>query len=263
MLKKICVGLALALTMSSLSAESLTTSQVEANLKKVNSGRFAESSINVMREVPFGDMKGLYQVKIDGQELITTASGEYAIIGQAYDLTKMVNISQEYTNKMMSSVAAEEIPKLDEEEFIVFNPEKDAGLLGTLYVFTDPTCGYCQKLHAEISEYMDAGVQVKYIPYPRSALVDGQQAFEDLKQVMCADDRLEALTKIKNGTDNNKYVQESYDPKCVNYVKVGKDLGQKIGLSGTPFLYLSTGETVPGYNQAQSVIARFKNHSLN
>ena len=42
-----------------------------------------------------------------------------------------------------------------------------------LWVFFDSTCGYCQKLHAELDAYAAAGFEVRYLGYPRAGIESG------------------------------------------------------------------------------------------
>ena len=43
---------------------------------------------------------------------------------------------------------------------IVFRPEE---VKHSITVFTDIDCGYCRKLHREISAYNDLGIEVRYM----------------------------------------------------------------------------------------------------
>lgn len=224
-------------------------------IKQVNNGRFAGANIEVLRPVPLASLKDYYEVSIDGQILLIHANGSDAILGEAYDLDRMVNLTREFANERMAKMAGAEIGKLPEENFVTFRPEGE--VKGTLYVFTDVTCGYCKKLHREIDQFMAAGVEVRYIPYPRGGLNEGSQGYETAKQFMCADDRQQALTALKAGTAGNNYVQAQYDAKCVEQVAQGYRTGGNIGIQGTPLLYLSNGMVIPGYQPADKVAALF------
>ena len=37
-------------------------------------------------------------------------------------------------------------------------------------MFTDVDCGYCRKLHSEITNYLENGIQVNYLAYPSEGL---------------------------------------------------------------------------------------------
>jgi len=226
------------------------------NLKKVNDGRFANANIQIFNPVSIPGMNGFYQASVDGQALVVHESGTYAIIGDVYNLDNMTNLSAESRNNRMSKIAAVEVDKLRESDFITFKSNADK--IGTLYVFSDTTCGYCKKLHSEVPQLQAAGVEVKYISYPRGGIQQGASGYEQAKQMMCADDRQKAITDIKTGVDAGKYVKQHYNEQCVESVKQGISAGNAIGLTGTPFLYLSTGTSIPGYQNFSAIIKEFK-----
>jgi thiol:disulfide interchange protein DsbC len=252
-MKKTILGLALmAITSSAMANDVLVD-----NLKKASNGRFANSNISVIREVPTPSLKGFYEITLDGQPMIVHKNGVDAIVGDLYNLDTMINTSAAKRTERMASVAKKEIDSLSEDTFVTFAPKSEK--IGTMYVFTDSTCGYCKKLHAEIDELQSGGVEVKYIPYPRGGAQEGSAGYEQAKQYMCATDIKQAMTDIKAGTDDGKYVSQSgYDPKCVSTVTRGLAAGAAIGMSGTPFIYLSSGEAIPGYQPAASIITKLK-----
>ncbi|PJF39317.1 MAG: disulfide bond formation protein DsbC, partial [Phototrophicales bacterium] len=60
--------------------------------------------------------------------------------------------------------------------------------------------------------------------------------------------KLSALTKAKNG-------EEIEDKNCDNPVKKQYELGQRIGISGTPAIILDDGRLIPGYLPPQKLAA--------
>ena len=226
-------------------------------------------------DLGFGDF---YEITLGGRDNgLLHYSQEYVILGDIIKFENGVhkNVSQEYRTELQKETVEKEIDFLGEEEFISYDSPAEESL-GTLYVYTDTTCGYCRKLHQELDTLLEAGVNVKYIPYPRSGSEekvpvsrgqDGQlvygdnQGLKDLAQVFCSDDPQTALTEIKAGTAGNKYdTQEYQDNKesCNAKVKAGYASGQRVGFGGTPFLYLDNGNVVPGYQPAENIINMFK-----
>ena len=53
-------------------------------------------------------------------------------------------------------------------------------------VFTDTTCPYCHKLHAEVPELNKRGIEVRYVAFPRQGL--GSPGDEQLQAVWCSKD---------------------------------------------------------------------------
>jgi thiol:disulfide interchange protein DsbC len=230
--------------------------QVENNLRNANV-QFGSAKIVVVRELSNQKFPGLYEVNVDGQSLVVSKDGTRAIVGDVFDLQKMINLTRVEKQKEQVVIVEQEIAKLDENDFVTY-PAKGKSI-GQLYVFSDTTCGYCKKLHLEVNDYQNAGIDVKYIPYPRSELVDGQLAFENMKQVMCAKDKAAAMTKIKAGTDKGEFVKQSYAVECIGSIKKGKMAGRNVGLEGTPFMYLTKGQIriVPGYQPSENIISLF------
>lgn len=236
----------------------VSLAEVEANLKTVNP-RFANASIVVYRELSSLNLTGLYEASIDGQALVVTADGNTAIVGDVYSLSTMTNLTRSEKQKGQVLLAEQEIEKLSEDDFVTYPATGEK--VGQMYVFSDTTCGYCKKFHKEIADYQQAGIEVKYIPYPRSGLREGDPAFERMKQVMCAEDKKLAMTEIKAGTDNGAYLKESYPDACVESIVKGQVAGRNIGLQGTPFIYLEDAniQIVPGYQASENLIPLFKN----
>lgn len=227
-------------------------------------------------DLGFGDF---YEITLAGRDNgVLHYNLDYAIIGDIFKFENGVhkNISSDYRTNLQKDILEKEIELLGEKEEFISYKSKAKEELGTLYVYTDTTCGYCRKLHLEIDTLLEAGVNVKYIPYPRSGTEesvpvsrgqDGQlvygenQGLKDLAQVFCSDDPQTALTEIKAGVAGNKYdTQEYQDNKesCNEKVKSGYASGQRVGLSGTPFLYLDNGNVLPGYQRAEVIINLLK-----
>jgi len=111
-------------------------------------------------------------------------------------------------------------------------------------VFTDTTCPYCHKLHAEVPELNRLGIEVRYVAFPRQGL--GSPGDEQLQAVWCSKDRRASMDKMVAG-------ETIKAPKCANPVTRQFELGQSIGVSGTPAIVLENGQMIPGYQPAPQV----------
>ena len=118
---------------------------------------------------------------------------------------------------------------------IVFEPEK---IEHTITVFTDIDCGYCRKLHQQMDGYNDLGIRIRYMAFPRAGI--DSASFDKAADVWCAKDRHQAMDDAKDGI---KVSAKS----CDNPVKAQYELGRKIGVKGTPALFLESGQMLPGY----------------
>ncbi len=255
-MKKLLALVALGLLLSSaISVANETYKTIENNLREINNGAFAEAPIEVLGEVGEPGFEDFYYVELGGQQIMVTSSGKYAIVGDLINLDTRTNLTEEFSRRGLAKTAKAELTQFDQEDFVTF--ESEGPSKGEVYVLTDPTCFYCRKLHGDIETLLQAGITVNYIPYPRSALEDGQEPYELLKQVMCASDPVDAMDKIKKQTDSGMFVQESYAQECKDKIAKGKALGTKLDISGTPFLYLSTGRVVGGYIPPEQLISFF------
>jgi thiol:disulfide interchange protein DsbC len=184
---------------------------------------------------------GLYQVR-KGQEFgYVTADGRFMIFGDMIDLATGEQITERQRGESRMAVLRQFGP----DQVIEFAP-KDAKYFVT--VFTDIDCGYCRKLHAEMKQYNDAGIGIRYLFYPRSG--PNTPSFEEAKQVWCSADRRDALTKAKQG------VAPKVAGTCANPVQAHYSAGESIGINATPTMILPDGEVVRGYVRAQPLLAR-------
>ena len=122
--------------------------------------------------------------------------------------------------------------------------------ISAITVFTDVDCGYCRKLHSQISEYNKVGITVKYAAFPRSGI--GTQTFTRMVGAWCADDPKKVITDLKNDKKLNLDFCDD-QPIAKHYV-----IGQKLGISGTPAIITPDGELIPGYVSPEELLSRLK-----
>ena len=118
-----------------------------------------------------------------------------------------------------------------------------------LDVFTDTSCPYCQKLHSEIDKLQQAGITVRYFPYPRGG--SRGPGYQHLRSVWCAEDREQAMTDAKNQQFDDL---PPGDCAAAEMVDRGFLIGQQIGITGTPALFKGNGEKIDGYRPYQELI---------
>lgn len=106
-------------------------------------------------------------------------------------------------------------------------------------VFTDVTCGFCQRLHKEMAEYNALGITVEYLAFPRSE--PGQMPWALAETAWCSKDPKESLTQLKLG------VEIPIATCAINPVKDHHALVRKLQLRGTPAIITASGELFPGY----------------
>ncbi len=206
--------------------------EVSAELQAVRdtvSEHFAEIGAEDVFESP---IDGWYTIRKGAIIAYITWDGRYLLQGDLIDLENNANLSEESRNDarviMMSAVP--------NEELIVFTPEN---VEHTVSIFTDIDCTFCRRLHAQIDQYMEQGIEIRYFLYPRNGPTSPSWA--KAESVWCADDRNEALTLAKL---DQEYPSRTCDSSIVsNHYAIGQD----VGLRGTPAIVLDDGTLLSGY----------------
>lgn len=195
-------------------------------------------------DVRLSPVNGLYEFARGSKIGYATADGRYVIVGDMYDIEADANVSE----NRRRSIRARLIETVPETEMLVFSP-KDPKY--TVTVFTDIDCGYCRRLHSQIAEYNRLGIRVRYLFYPRSG--PDTESWQKAEAVWCAANRNDALTRAKNG-------EAIKSPKCAanNVVARDYELGHKLDVDGTPAIFLSTGEMLPGYSPPGQLVKYLK-----
>lgn len=174
---------------------------------------------------------GIYEVVSGAKLFYISADGNYVIQGTMID----VKAKEDLTEPRMAQIRLDALDRMGIKEMLTFKPKKTAHFA---YVFTDIDCGYCRKLHSEIDQYMDKGIEIRYLFFPRAGL--GSDSYNKAVSVWCAKDRNSALTKAKKGEGvENK--------QCGNPVEKHMALGESFGASGTPMIVTEKGMILPGY----------------
>lgn len=190
---------------------------------------------------------GFYEVVTTGQVVYVSDDGKFLMQGSMYDLAN----KRDLTEARMAGLRRDALAKVPESKRIVFAP-KDPKY--TVSVFTDIDCGYCRKLHSQIEQYNQQGIAVQYLWFPRSGL--NTPSYDKAVSVWCAADRKKAFTEAKAGA-------EPKTAKCDNPVAEEFDLGQRLGVSGTPSVIAPDGTQIGGYLTPEQMRARLDGLAAN
>jgi thiol:disulfide interchange protein DsbC len=194
--------------------------------------------VNAVAEAP---LDGLLQVFTDRGLFFTSKDGQYFIEGNIYDLNNKVLINDEQMRPYIQQQVA-----ASSDGVIEFKAKDEKYVIN---VFTDPSCGYCRKLHNEMQDYNDAGITVRYMAFPRGGL--GSETYLQMQHIWCSKDSRAAMSAAKDGQDVKPVM-------CTNPVKTQYELGQSFGISGTPAIILPSGRLIPGYQPAKALLAQLK-----
>ena len=200
-------------------------------------------SDDVDTPVPTG-IDGVYQTRFDNKIAYLIEGGRYVFIGDLVDLKMARNMSEMSRRQIVVDALAE----YGEDRLVIYPADNEE--LAVLNVFTDTSCGYCQRLHQEIRHLQAAGISVRYFPYPRGG--NRGPGYEDMRKVWCAEDPLLAMN-IAKGSHSGRLSGES-DCASAQYVDDGFQLGNRIGVNATPALYTDDGAKFNGYVPYQQLI---------
>ncbi|WP_017904970.1 DsbC family protein [Pseudomonas asplenii] len=186
-------------------------------------------------------LSGLYEVKLKGSRVLyASADGQFVMQGYLFQLKdgKPVNLTEK-TERLGISKLINGIPVAETVVYPAVGETKSH-----ITVFTDTTCPYCHKLHAEVPALNKMGIEVRYVAFPRQGL--GSPGDQQLQAVWCSADKRAAMDKMVEG-------EEIKAAKCANPVSRQFALGQSIGVNGTPAIVLADGQVIPGYQPAAQV----------
>lgn len=236
--------------------ENINPEQLIERVRQQNP-QFTNSSIRFMRDLSAFGFPGFYEISLAGQGMVITSGGDYAVVGDLFALATITNLSSEYRNQQIADLATQEMSSISPDILVSFSANKHVPELGTIWVFTDPTCPYCQRLHEQQEQLAAAGVTLEYIPYPRSGL-GGERDYQQLLQIMCAENPAQAMHDFKTGGNTEQYALSGDTTACSAAVADGYAIGQRISISGTPFIIKSTGGVIPGFNSAAAIIQQMR-----
>jgi thiol:disulfide interchange protein DsbC len=190
--------------------------------------------------------KGVYEVITSNpiDSVLVSEDGKYLIQGDVIDLNNKSLIKK--SNKI-KDLKLTLINSIEDKDKIIYSAKNEKY---TINVFTDVDCPFCKKLHRNMSKMNDLGITVKYLASPLASLHPTAQG--KMQKIWCADDRNQAMDdyKINNITPD---VED-----CKNPVAEQLKLSQKIGVNGTPAIFLSDGTPLPGYMPADKLLAKIK-----
>lgn len=228
MKRVLTVFLMLVACVSNVAYADATTDKLRAALKKVISAE--PDSINASQ------MPGMYEVLYGLDVIYVSEDGRFLMNGSIIDIDAGQNLTEDRRAEGRLGL----INSIDKSDMIIFSPEQEVKYRVT--VFTDIDCMYCRRMHAEIDELNERGIEVRYLFFPRAGL--NSKSYKKAVSVWCADNRSEALTQAKLG----KPISEK---TCDNPIDEHMALVNKLGLTGTPASVLSNGQIVPGYLPAE------------
>ncbi|MDA0152419.1 thioredoxin fold domain-containing protein [Vibrio sp. Makdt] len=158
-----------------------------------------------------------------------------------------VNLSNTYRNKLVPS-QADTFNKVFDKGLVLGDTDVDVNTDNALYVFYEPFCTFCRKLHKNMQPLIEKGLNVQYIPVawirPNSADV--------IATIAKSDD----ITKALYMSDANILeVTETADDQTRTQIEFNGFVMRSMGISGTPGMVYKTGDgkviVARNYSQSQ------------
>ena len=184
-------------------------------------------------------VENVYEAVIEGQIYHIYAVDHYVMIGEVFNTQSQTSLKDDRIAKQLDSVVQNE----PLAQMIVFAGSETKR---HITVFTDIDCGYCRRLHREVPELNQAGVEVRYMAYPRAGV--GSASYDKIVDVWCSVDQQTAMTEAKNGV---KVEAEA----CENPVESQYLAAAAAGVQGTPTIIVDDGSLIGGYVPAEELLA--------
>ena len=194
--------------------------------------------------VEASEVPGLYAVKFEkGPTVYATADARHFVLGDLFRIesTGLVNLAEQQRNQMR----AELINRVPRDEVIVFSPKGKPRAV--VNVFTDVECPGCRRPHEEVPALNAMGVEVRYLAYPRAGA--GSPAYRKMVSAWCAKDPQKAMERLKKQQSITENLCKD------NPVTAQFELGNRLGVNGTPALITQDGRLLPGYLPADKLAA--------
>ena len=172
---------------------------------------------------------GLYEVFANGQIIYTDEKLSVIVVGVLIDGQTMKDHTAERMQKLMA-IKFSDLPL----EYAVKQVRGDGKRV--FASFEDPNCGYCKKLARDIARLDNVTIYTFLLP------ILSPDSLEKSNQIWCASDKGKAW---------NDWMRENKAPtnkgNCdVTAIQKTMELGRRLNITGTPTIFFSNGERVPG-----------------
>lgn len=241
----VVAGFALTLS-AAFAVEAPAVEKPEAAIKRVLEA--TRTDMKVLSVAP-SQIAGMYLVQFDnGPMVYATPDAKFFIVGDLFQVQPKgyVNLTEELRN----GERAKQLAAVPLKDMIVFKPK--GATKSVINVFTDVECGWCQRFHKDVPKLNAMGIEVRYLAYPRAGI--GSDDYKKMVNAWCSKDRQATLTRYKNRESVPLVLCEN-NPVAAEY-----ELGERLGVNGTPTLMTAKGELIPGYVPPEELVKTLDIH---
>jgi len=198
-----------------------------AKLESVRDAVKKAFDVEVTRVQPT-DYANLYEVQLGGNIVYTNEKAEFVLAGNLVDAKTKRDVTTERIEEI-SKVDFSTLPLAQAVKLVKGNGARK------MAVFEDPNCGYCKKLHKELTTLDNVTVYTFLFP------ILAPDSVTKANNVWCAKDQATVWTDWMN---------KGIEPPaatCETPIEKNLALGQKLAVQGTPAIFFESGSRVNGY----------------
>jgi len=214
------------------------------SITKAETAQLLGNMVDRVNSVEFSEVPGMWVAEVEKGEnklpVYIDFSKQYLVSGNVIRLNDKENLTKQRSAQMN---------KVDVSTI----PQEDALLLGKVsaktkvIVFTDPECPYCKKLHKELKEVVRRDPNIAFL-IKLFPLKMHPNAYEISKSIICSN----SMELLEISFAGKPVPPASCDTAVVDQTLA---LVAELGIRSTPTLVLPDGLIVPGYKNAEALLA--------
>lgn len=189
------------------------------------------------------EMPGLYSAVMDNQVVYINEQAQYLFVGSMIRLKDGHNITKDLV-LANNRIDMKKLPLQDAIKTVKGNGQRQ------LVVFSDPNCPYCKTLDTQLQQLNNVTIYTFLYPLKAESIIPS-------KQVWCSANRAFAWDNLMK-----KGVKPSAAANCETPIERNLDLGEKLGVAGTPAIIFSNGHKVMGAYPATEIEKLWKSMGL-
>lgn len=211
---------------------------VETTIRKSIEERLGPSAkVASVTATPYS---GLYEVRVGNEIIYTDKNAEYLFVGNIFNAKTSQNLTKERTDEF-NRIKFSDLPLGLALKTVKGNGER------VIALFEDPNCGYCKRFRQTTLKQAD-NITVYTFMYN----ILSPDSFVKSANVWCSADRNKAWD---DWMLNGKVPPTS--KKCDNPNNKVVELGQKLGIEGTPAIFFADGSRIAGMVDLKTLEAKF------
>lgn len=217
------------------------TPAIQAAVLKLVKGVNAQAVVKEITDSPF---PGIKTVVADSSVMYVSDDGRYLLYGVLLDTKTKKNL----TDQILGGLRVKALASIPHDDIITFSPKKPRY---TVTAFTDTSCGYCTAMFKNTQAYLDMGIAIHYVPWPRGGMQSENLA--QMQAVWCAKDRPAAYADAMSGRPVKAATCENsgHFPKLLA-------LGEQLGINGTPAIFDASGRKIGGFIPPAQMLAKLQ-----